>query len=65
MTLLYGEAFDAAAEAELDTLLKSLKNRFGCGGTRDEKTLELQGRLVDQVLPVLAQMGYRAVRSGG
>lgn len=65
VTLIGGTGLASASAAELDQLLQLLKSRFGCGGTRSGQVLELQGKRVEQVEPLLAQMGFRVVRTGG
>lgn len=65
VTTLSGEGLAALPEAERDALLKQLKNRFGCGGSRDGALLEVQGNLVEQLTPVLSGIGWRVVRTGG
>jgi len=44
---------------ELQTLLKKLKKKLGCGGTLKENSLELQGDIPDQVRTYLRELGYR------
>lgn len=65
VTVIAGEGIAALAEAEREALLRQLKNQFGCGGSLQGQGLELQGNRVDQIMPVLVAMGWRAVRSGG
>ena len=49
----------------LQTLLKTLKNRCGTGGTIKEMTLEIQGDYADRLVALLVEQGYKAKRSGG
>lgn len=65
VTVVGGERLAALGAAERDALLRQLKNRFGCGGRHGAGFLELQGNLVEQLQPVLTQMGWRVVRTGG
>lgn len=65
VTTLGGEGLAALDAAGRQALLKQLKNRFGCGGRCEGAMLEVQGNLVEQLTPFLAQMGWRVVRSGG
>jgi translation initiation factor 1 len=53
------------SEAELDTLLKSLKQHCGTGGSRDARTLVLQGDQRERLLERLLSLGYRAKLAGG
>lgn len=48
-----------AAGNDLAGLLSQLKNACGAGGTVKDETLEIQGRHLDRVREVLAQIGYR------
>lgn len=49
----------------LKTLLKTLKNQCGTGGTVRDDTLELQGDCAEKLVTLLTQQGYKAKRSGG
>jgi translation initiation factor 1 len=52
-------------EAQLDSLLKSLKSECGTGGSRDGRVLVLQGDQRERLLPRLTALGYRAKLAGG
>lgn len=52
-------------EADLDALLKALKQHCGAGGTREGATLEIQGDHRDRVEARLAALGHRVKRAGG
>jgi translation initiation factor 1 len=43
----------------LQTLLKTLKKKLGCGGTLKEDTLEFQGDIPEQLRKHLEAMEYR------
>jgi len=49
----------ALEKETLNTLLKSLKKRLGCGGTVNEEFLELQGDITVKLKELLEAMGYR------
>lgn len=49
----------AAAENDLDQLLKQLKNQCGAGGCVDEDTVEIQGDHRPRVQAALTKIGYR------
>ncbi len=53
------------SEADLDTLLKALKQHCGAGGTREGATLEIQGDHRDRVEARLVALGHRVKRAGG
>jgi len=44
---------------DLQTLLKTLKKKLGCGGTLKEDTLEFQGDIPEQLRKHLEVLGYR------
>lgn len=52
-------------EAELDTLLKSLKQYCGAGGSRDGQVLVLQGDQRERLLERLTALGHKPKLSGG
>ena len=52
-------------EAELDALLKSLKQFCGTGGSREARTLVLQGDQRERLLERLLALGHRAKLAGG
>ncbi len=49
----------SAEENDLVTLLGRLKTACGAGGTRKDDTLEIQGRHLERVRDLLADIGYR------
>jgi translation initiation factor 1 len=49
----------AAADNDLPELLTRLKTACGAGGTLHEDELELQGRHLDRVRSLLAELGYK------
>ena len=51
-------------EAELDTWLKALKGQLGCGGTREEDALVLQGDQRERLPGLLTARGVRKVTVG-
>ncbi len=53
------------SEADLDALLKVLKQHCGAGGTREGATLEIQGDHRDRVEARLVALGHRVKRAGG
>ena len=48
-----------------EALLKLLKTKLGAGGTLTEEAIEIQGDHRDQIVTILAGLGYKAKRSGG
>ena len=50
------------SEDDLATLGKTLKVKFGVGGTAKDGEITLQGDLRDKVVALLQSMGYRAKR---
>lgn len=52
-------------DAELDALLKSLKQFCGTGGTREGRTLVLQGDQRERLLERLLALGHKAKLAGG
>ncbi len=52
-------------EAELDALLKTLKQECGAGGQRDGRALEIQGDHRDRLLARLTALGHKAKLAGG
>lgn len=65
VVVVYGEALDNQSDAMLEDLLKTLKGRCACGGTRKGKTLEIQGDHRKTLSEYLEGLGYRVVLSGG
>lgn len=53
------------SEEELDTLLRALKQHCGAGGSRDGRTLEIQGDHRDRLLQKLEALGFRPKLAGG
>jgi translation initiation factor 1 len=52
-------------EAELDAMLKKLKQQCAAGGTREGRTLLIQGDHRDALLASLTSLGHRARLAGG
>ena len=52
-------------DAALDAMLKQLKTFCGTGGTRDGRTLVLQGDQRERLLPRLEALGYKVKIAGG
>ena len=57
--------FIGKSSEELVQLGKQLKAFCGVGGTVKGGVIELQGEQWDKIEPLLTEMGYRLVRSGG
>jgi translation initiation factor 1 len=53
------------ADADLDALLKSLKQYCGTGGSREGRTLVLQGDQRERLLERLLALGHKAKLAGG
>ena len=53
------------SEAELDALLKTLKQLCGAGGSRHGNTIEIQGDHRARVETKLVQLGHRVKQAGG
>ncbi len=52
-------------EAALDAVLKQLKQACGAGGSRQGRTLEIQGDHRQRLLDALSAMGHRVKLAGG
>lgn len=52
-------------DAELDALLKLLKQACGAGGTREGSTLEIQGDQRERLREKLETLGHRVKLAGG
>lgn len=52
-------------EAELDALLKLLKQHCGAGGTRDGRVLAIQGDQRERLMEKLAALGHAPRLAGG
>ena len=52
-------------EAELDALLKTLKQYCGAGGTREGRVLVIQGDQRERLLQKLAALGHKPRLAGG
>ena len=53
------------SEADLDALLKTLKQHCGSGGSRDGRTLVIQGDHRDRLLERLLALGHKAKLASG
>jgi translation initiation factor 1 len=53
------------SETELDTLLKTLKQFCGAGGTREGRVLAIQGDQRERLVEKLTTMGYKPKLAGG
>jgi translation initiation factor 1 len=53
------------SEADLDAALKRLKTLLGVGGSREGRTLLLQGDQRERLMRELATMGHRPKLAGG
>lgn len=53
------------SEAELDVLLRRLKQACGAGGAREGRVLVVQGDQRERLLAELTGAGYRPKRAGG
>ena len=62
VTVISGLRHDPAT---LETLLKTLKQQCGAGGTLKDGELEIQGDHRDRVAAALAAMGYKTKMVGG
>ena len=56
MTIVHGLA---AADNDLQELLKKLKSHCGAGGCLQGETLEIQGNQLERLKPELKKTGYR------
>lgn len=55
----------AGSEADLDAILKALKAQCGTGGTREGRTLVIQGDLRERIVGLLEVRGLRVKLAGG
>lgn len=55
----------AGSESDLDALLKTLKQHLGSGGTREGRTLIIQGDQRERLVEKLAALGHKAKLAGG
>ncbi|MSP23011.1 MAG: stress response translation initiation inhibitor YciH [Dehalococcoidia bacterium] len=53
------------SEADLDALLKALKQHIGAGGTREGRSLVIQGDHRERVRERLEMLGHRPKLAGG
>ncbi len=65
VVVVYGDALNNQSDSMLDDLLKTLKGRCACGGTRKGKALEIQGDHRESLRDYLSGLGYRVIFSGG
>lgn len=52
-------------DADLDTILKTLKAQCGTGGSREGRTLVIQGDLRERLVGLLEAKGFRVKVAGG
>ena len=52
-------------QSQLERLCYDLKKFCACGGTRKERTIELQGDVRERAFEFLQHLGFAPVRSGG
>jgi translation initiation factor 1 len=53
------------SEADLDAILKQLKQALGAGGSRDGRVLAIQGDQREKLRERLEQLGHRVKLAGG
>lgn len=53
------------SDADLDAVLKALKAQCGTGGTREGRTLVIQGDLRERLVGLLEARGHRVKLAGG
>lgn len=53
------------ADADLDAILKTLKQHCGAGGARDGRTLAIQGDQRERLFEKLVAMGFKVKLAGG
>lgn len=53
------------SRSQLEQLAFDLKKACACGGTRKERSIELQGDVRERVFVELEARGYQPVRAGG
>ena len=53
------------SEAEIDALLKTLKQYCGAGGTREGRVLAIQGDQRERLMEKLAALGHKPRLAGG
>lgn len=53
------------SEPDLDAVLKALKAQCGTGGTREGRTLVIQGDLRERLVSLLEAKGFRVKVAGG
>ncbi len=53
------------SDAELDAVLKMLKTHCGAGGSRDGRTLVIQGDQRERLMEKLTALGHRPKLAGG
>ncbi|OAI39026.1 hypothetical protein AYO38_08470 [bacterium SCGC AG-212-C10] len=53
------------SDEELDALLKTLKQHIGAGGSREGRTLAIQGDHRDRLMEKLTALGHKPKLSGG
>ena len=52
-------------EAELDAILRTLKQHCGAGGSREGRTLVVQGDQRERIMERLTALGYKPKLAGG
>ena len=53
------------SEADLDVFLKRLKSSLGTGGTREDRSLIIQGDQRERLMAELTAQGYKPKLAGG
>lgn len=53
------------SESDMDALLKTLKQHCGAGGTREDRTLIIQGDQRERLVEKLTALGHKPKLAGG